>query len=202
MNEKETYVFRPTDKELKVEYPELAEIAEFIDLDDRELRFVWYFSNPTSPIAGKSMKPKLIESINLGFAGKIEEGERLKLVNGKIPDHLKAAIERMKLVSVSIRTQAKIYLNQAFENIQKLIHIDPEVLEGLDFSQKKHYIDLMLKVQDELPKLVDKLERGFSVIEIPKKKKEEEEKSETEEKKKGRGKRKSYADKAVEELDN
>jgi len=164
MNENEIYVFKPSEKELKEEYPELAKIAEFIDLTDKELRFVWYYSNPTSPIAGKSRKTRLIESVNMGFSGKIEDDLRLRLVNGKIPDHLQAAIERMELVSVSVRTQAKNYLNQAFDNIQKLIHIDPAVLEGMDYSQKKHYLELMLKIQDELPKLVDKIERGFSVI--------------------------------------
>lgn len=200
MNEKDIYVFKPTDKDLKVEYPELAKTPEFIDLTDKELRFVWYYSNPTSPIAGKQKKAKLIESINMAFNGQIDEDLKLKLVNGKIPDYLNAAIERMKLVSTSIRTQAKLYLNQAFDNIQKIIHIDPEILEGLDYSQKKHYLELMLKVQDELPKLVDKIERGFSVIEIPKKIKEEKEEAQPKEKK-DKGK-KSYADLAIEELDN
>lgn len=200
MNENEVYVFKPTEKELKGEYPELAKIPEFIDLTDKELRFVWYYSNPTSPIIEKSKKNRLIESINMAFNGKIEDDLKLKLVNGKIPDYLNAAIDRMKLVSASTRTQAKIYLNQAFDNIQKLIHIDPEILEGMDYSQKKHYLELMLKVQDELPKLVDKIERGFSVIEIPKKIKEDEEEADPEEKK-GKGK-KSYADQALEELDN
>ena len=200
MNEKEIYVFKPTERELKEEYPELAEIEEFIELTDKELRFVWYYSNPTSPIAGKRKKNRLIESINMAFNGKIDEDLKLKLVKGKIPPYLDMAVERMKLVSASIRTQANIYLNQAFENIQKLIHIDPDILENISPKEKKEYLDLMFKVQDELPRLVDKIERGFSVIEIPKKIKEEK-KAEPEEKKKDKGK-KSYADIAIEELGN
>ena len=42
MNYGEALMYEPSNRDMKIDYPELAEIEEFSILSARQLKFVWY----------------------------------------------------------------------------------------------------------------------------------------------------------------
>jgi len=47
--EENVTLFKPTKKGMKAEYPELRSDPAYADISNAELKFAWYYANPTSP---------------------------------------------------------------------------------------------------------------------------------------------------------
>jgi len=50
-----------TDKDVKLEYPDLAELEEFKDLNSKQIRLCWLIGNRTSPIYRLSNKKERVQ---------------------------------------------------------------------------------------------------------------------------------------------
>ena len=49
INYKLKAVFEPTDRDMKIEYPELADMPEFSNMPNADIKFCWYFGCKSSP---------------------------------------------------------------------------------------------------------------------------------------------------------
>jgi len=162
--EKDISLFKPINKDLRIEYPELMEIDEFRDLTPRELNFVWYFSNRTSPyFKEKNNKKKVELSLKKGYGEHITHELRIKYVAGKYPEKIRKAIDRMERFNPSVRMEAKQSIEKIFSNLQGLIDLSKTDLVELDLTEKKSYADLAIKVSENLPKIVSQLEQSFGI---------------------------------------
>lgn len=179
MDQEETEIklFQPseeTGKFLKQQYPELNEFEEFRVLRDYELKFVWYFANPTSPVSGTSDKiERAMYSVEYAFGEGISESERRKYLSCKFNDKLKGAIKVMSGFIPDYRLRAKISVEHVFKNIEAILHLDEDKRMMMDVGKMKQYSEMAMKIVSELPGMISIMERGFGIVEMPKKKKEE-----------------------------
>lgn len=164
MEYKEAILFEPSGRDMKLDYPDLAAIEEFEKLSTRELKFVWYVGNRTSPLAKMGKRDRLKKAASLAWGGyHAQRDEVTELASGKIPDKILKAIDRMSRFSPSVRLKAKFMQEYIFEQMQSIILLTPQEMNEMDADERKKYVDLSLKVSSEIPELVERMESGEAV---------------------------------------
>lgn len=170
MNREDVDLFRVTEKEMRVEYPELAKIEEFRGLKTKELKFVWYYANRTSPLylPTKGERGRILACIKYGFNVDVTReitDELSKYLSGNFPEKIKNAIERMERFNPSARLRAKMAVEKIFDNLEASLILDEETKEEMskDLEMKKKYIELSVKVAENISSVVEQMEQGFGV---------------------------------------
>ena len=164
MDYDEALMFEPSNRDMKLDYPELAEIEEFNILSARQLKFVWYVSNRTSPIAGLDQKKRLKAAASMAWGNyHSKKQEAIDYGNGIVPDEIKAAIKKMSSFIPSVRLKAKFMQEYIFDKMQKIIVVSDKEMDEMDADEKKKYADLALKVSSELNNVVDRMESGYGI---------------------------------------
>lgn len=160
--------------DLRVEYPELAETAEFKDLKVKEVRLCWLVGNRTSPIYRLSKRDRLFKALEIVYGKHYELNKEIQgILNGDIPENIKAGIKKMELYSPEYRLKAKLMSQYMFEVLNDMIMLDATTLATMDVDEKKKYTDLLVKVHSELPDMVKRLETSYGVKTIERKSKKQ-----------------------------
>jgi len=164
-----TRLFMPTAKSMKAQYTELRSIPEFEELTNTQLKYVWYYANPTSPLNDPSLGltdlEKIESAIHESYGINVAADIKKKFLDKKWDAKIAKAISRMKKFDVNVRTKAKGIADAIFQNMEKMIKAGEDILEGDDYGKKKSYIDLVMKIKDNLPDLVKIKEQGFGLSE-------------------------------------
>lgn len=156
-------------------YPELTRTTEFDNIPPKGLIFVWWYSNPTSPLvlytpddyerAEEALKKS-------GFnPGKVERERMLKL---QWDSAFAEAIKKMSSFDPDARFKAYMMIKSIFDHFQALIEKGPEAFQTTEgegdkivkYTDYKRYVDVAAKVADELPGLLTKLEEGFAIVTV------------------------------------
>jgi len=160
----EVTLFKPGNRNIKIEYPELSDIPEFEGLNTMELKFVWYFANRTSPhYNDTNITRKISKALKDSYGNSIDDDLRAKYLSESFPHKIKTAIKRMEEFNPSHRLKAKLSLERIFENLQKLVNIGEEDLIEMELNNKKDYVALAIKISESMPGIVRQLEEGFGV---------------------------------------
>tara|TARA_R110002020_G_scaffold58337_3_gene159820 strand:+ start:8598 stop:9161 length:564 start_codon:yes stop_codon:yes gene_type:complete len=150
--------------DVRIEYPELADIDEFKDLKVKELKLCWMLGNRTSPIYDMDKKSRLFRALELVYGKNYQYRKDLKsIIDGDIPHEMKVAIKKMESFNPELRLKAKLLSEYMFDTINQMVVLDPESLVHMDIDEKKKYTDLVVKVHEELPKMVKRLEGSYGV---------------------------------------
>ena len=167
MAKKDIQLFEPTDRDVRVEYPELAQIEEFKKLTASEMLFAWAYACRTSKLNRLPEKDRIIKCLEILRkelnAEKIQQYSILDF-----PDHLKAALERMSKFDPGIRVQAKAIVETIFDNIKKIVEV--KIDDITDMEEKKKYISLSIDVVKNMPEIVAQRENGYGIRTVEKKK--------------------------------
>lgn len=165
--EKEVIIrlFNPTEnKDLKIDYPELAEMDEFKGMAPKFVKFCWYVGNRTSPYFALPREEKISKVIKLLWGNRADKIPHVKpLIDGEISRDILRGIERMVRFNPENRLKAKILADYTFHQLQKLVVIDDDELKKMSFEDKNRYATLLTKVQRDLPDVLQNLETGFGV---------------------------------------
>lgn len=157
-------MFEPSVRDMKLDYPELAEVEEFKKLNARELKFCWYVGSRTSPLANMTKKKRLQVASATAWGGYHAKKQQVKeLAEGKLTDDIIKGIKKMSTYNPSVRLKAKFMQEYIFEKMQTIIMISPEEMAELDADEKKKYAELALKVSSELGNVVGRMESGYGV---------------------------------------
>jgi hypothetical protein len=157
-------LFEPSKRDMKLDYPELADVEEFEELNARELKFCWYVGNRTSPLAKLDKKIRVVQAAETAFEGYRRDKSMIDgLRKGIIPSKLKLAIAKMTTYVPTVRLRAKLNTEYIFEAMQDLVIIDKQTRKNMTGDEKKEYQALLSKVSADLPKLVDRIEGGFGI---------------------------------------
>jgi len=159
-------LFNPTkDKDLRIDYPELAAMDEFKGMEPRFVKFCWYVGNRTSPFFLMPREEKIVKAINLLWhSSMVEKLPSVKaLYNGDFSDEILAGIDRMARFIPENRLKAKILADYTFQQLQKLIVVSDVELKSMSFEDRNRYATLLTKVQRDLPGVINNLETGFGV---------------------------------------
>lgn len=160
------------------EYPDLAKVEEFKDLDPQKVRFCWLVGNRTSPIFEMDRNDRIRTALKLVWGENFDKLPTPKDIaeaksSDDLPDEILKAIYKMNTFSPSYRLKAKLMAEYIFEALNELIVINPRDKAAMDIDDKKKYADLAIKVSSELNGMVERIESGYGVKTIDKKTKKE-----------------------------
>jgi len=163
-----------SDKDLRVEYPELSGIEEFKDMSKKDVKFCWMVGNRTSPIyAMAPLSAKLKRALTLSYGPTWDrKPELLEIANGDIPAKLQLGIQRMTVFNPEYRLRARLLSQYMFDTLNEVVVMETPV-KDMDIEERKKYTDLLVKVHDALPKLVSTLETSFGAKVVSRKTKTE-----------------------------
>jgi len=150
------------DGDLRLEYPELADVDEFKGLKAKEVRLCWLLGNRTSPIYSLSKRERVVKALELTYGKDYAIRKDLGgIINGDLPDEIVAGIKKMESFNPEYRLRAKLMSQYMFEVLNEMIVLDSVTLAGMDIDEKKKYTDLVVKVYGELPQMVKTLESSY-----------------------------------------
>lgn len=160
------------------EYPDLAKIEEFKDLDPKIVRFCWLVGNRTSPIFNLERWERIKRALTIVWGKKYEIIPTIKdLVKARdeseIPEEIMRGIFKMNTFNPSYRLKAKLMAEYIFETLNELIVVSPSEIAGMDVDDKKKYADLAIKISSELGGMVERIESSYGVKVVDRKTKEE-----------------------------
>lgn len=161
-------IFEPTDKHQLDEYPELADYEEFKSLTREELRFVWFFSNQTSPFYELDPQQTKISKCYDSAWGRLgRETDKIKYLSGNFPSSIISGMNRMRMFNPNKRARALAMTEKVFDDYEKIIEtFKPKPGEDgkpVTLEKMKDYVDLTTKIVKELQNMVDQFEGKFGV---------------------------------------
>ena len=162
------------DGDLRIEYPELAEIEEFKDLKVKEVRLCWFLGNRTSPIYKLEKAKRLEKGLELVYGKNYSSRRDLEpILKGEMPEEIVRGIRKMELFNPEYRLRAKLMSQYMFDILNDMIIVDSDTLSTMDIDDKKKYTDLVVKIHSELPEMVKTLETSYGVRSVDRKTKKE-----------------------------
>lgn len=150
---------------LKTDYPELQDIDEFDQLDNKEMLLVWYFANVTSPLAKiKSVRNKAQAALDKVWPEQNPPKElKNELLTGMYGEKLRAAIERMGKFDPATRAKAKDMVERIFDNYSMITSVSRDEVAQMEDDEKKAYVDISSKIVKDLPDIVMQVENGYGI---------------------------------------
>jgi hypothetical protein len=174
-------------------YPELRNIPEFVNIRIDELKFVWWYANPTSPLVkglngngipkyGKDTNPanRANHAYVKVWGTSIEGRDEVRFNNFtslRFTEPVRLAIEVMSKLDYTARYRAKKIADDVFTKYESLSKLDPENFRDggengtIDYVK---YANVLKLVSSAMADLIRIKEHGFGVVEKGKKKPENE----------------------------
>lgn len=152
----------------KKTYSELGTIEEFRPLSGKELVFVWYFSNKTSPLIISNIPP--VDRVELALKRSwLLDGMQPKTLSLYkelvFPEHLQEAMKRMASFNPDIRDRAKLILVSMFDNLSKIGDLDNFKDKDGSYDMTA-YANAAKSVTATMPTLIKQMEDGFGVKDV------------------------------------
>lgn len=152
----------------KKTYPELGKIEEFRPLNGKEMQFIWFFANKTSPFITTNVPPEARVELALKRSGMLEDLPEKVLSNYQdliFPEHLNVAIKKMAEFNPEVRNSANAILIEMFKNMN-------EMKDLKNFKDKEGnydmtaYANAVKNTSITLSSLVRQIEEGFGVKDV------------------------------------
>jgi len=154
-------------QEYRTKYPELKTIQEFSPLSDRDLVFVWYYSNPTSDIYNKHLprNEKAYAAARETFKDVVDADRyAMGFVDGalKNQDDINIAIERMVRVRPDVRYEASEMVKDMFKDYKELLEKPlSDFCSSTGVIDHIAYLNVRKTIMKDLPDIIKKVEDGF-----------------------------------------
>ncbi len=168
-------LFEPSERSMILDYPELKNYPELIKLSHRDLKFVWYVSNRTSPIIKEPKLRRIKKACELAYDSKtLKHNKKVKDIyeECKFTSDIVDAIAIMSSFNPDFRMRAKLLNEYNFDMLQSLVYIGDEIRAAMDIEERKKFADLLIKTSQALHSIVTNMESGYGV-KIKKEKEEE-----------------------------
>ena len=174
-------LFYPADpqKTLKQQYREFAEVEEFKDLSKSEEIFVWLYGLKTSPCGDiKNKTERATQALEYmdnmaGIGFKPNDKNRKEWAVARFSEKIKIAIERMGKFNVEERKETDTALKNIQKNLIMIANLDVNTImmktddngvQYFDAAGVNQFVNLSVKVADELPRIVRINEEGMGIV--------------------------------------
>lgn len=170
-----------TDKDLKRQYPELGNQPEFLGITSAELKFVWGYSNRSSPfVLDENLDDvaRVKAVYEYAFSKLPDENRKKEYYSFNFPDKIKTAMDKMQTYHPTIRARSKNIIQKILENYEKMVDVDlddfvetmvdaetGQILKKINWTGRNNYVTSAAKISDTLPQLIKQVEEGFGIIE-------------------------------------
>lgn len=155
------FVFFPSKRDMRTEYPELVKYVEFKDLSNKELIFVWYFANQTSPYFGiEDHRHKVALCIKEAFGKTLEPHLIDNYMNANYPEKVRVAIQKMNRFNPSVRMKGKMMFEKIMSDWQVILSRN---VNKMTTKEKEAHVGLTQKISAGLPNIIEQIEDSFGV---------------------------------------
>lgn len=163
------------EKDLKRQYPELGKEPEFASLTVGEMLFVWWFSNPTSPLVADDNlddKMRAVKAYDQSFKNSKNHDRKEDYFSLNFPDKIRLAIDRMRRFNPTVRIRAKFMVETILKKYEELVDVNLEDFEEIDeesgtkktnWTGRNQYVNSTKNIAEALPALIRQVEEGFGV---------------------------------------
>jgi hypothetical protein len=157
-------------RDYKSKYPELAGCKEFESFTGKELGFIWWYANATSPITDLKDEERVKEAIKRsGYNPEPAEYERLVDLN--FSERFDIAADKMKSFIPGARFFGWRALKNIFKQYQDIASKQPadfikKVGSGENATEETDYAAYTRVTSDvikNMPLLIQRLEEGFGI---------------------------------------
>ena len=165
-SEGDLVLFEPSKRDMLIDYPELKDYDAFAKITKRDLLFVWYVSNRTSPIITTPKEKRVKLACEYAYPKKtLENNGRIKEMYEDLnfPQEILEAIDVMASFNPSFRMRARLLNEHNFEQLQSLVYLSREEKLVMDLEDKKKYSELLIKTSNALPSMIQSMEVGYGV---------------------------------------
>lgn len=163
--------------DLRKEYPELNRIDEFKTLKTWQMYFVWLYASPCSPYS-KTEIPEgvrrknateraLYDGVNNRLRLGVSDEEYANYKRGVFPEEVNSAIRRMEMFNPNARFKARLAAEKILDDF--MVFLDRSPHEIMDTEERKKYVEMCVKIHDELPTIIKNVEEGYGVRTVTKK---------------------------------
>lgn len=157
---KKAVLFLEEGKDLRITYPELADVSEFKKLSSNEMRFIFLYACDSSPYHKMQPKDRILKCLEV-LRKSLTSAQLLNYSKLEFPDNIKAALDRMFRFDLGVRMAAREIVDKFFAQIKSIADMD---LSGeADIEKRKKHIDLIAVSTRILPNIVAQLENGFGI---------------------------------------
>jgi hypothetical protein len=165
MVRKDYVVYAPrTVKELKRDYRELNDVAEFADLTSSELLFVWYFSCRCSPLVDLPEEKRVGIACEKSFKIKSQlEARLVEYGSLDFPGSIKTAMRKMDSFDPGGRITAMATDRHLLRQCEQVITMS---IEGItDMELIKNWLAAAEKARKMRDDILERIERGGRGVE-------------------------------------
>jgi|688.fasta_scaffold913264_2 hypothetical protein len=166
MLERRYLIFAPKNaKDLRVQYPELAEYAEFRPeaIKTHDLLFVWWFRCAASPYYDMEDSEKLESCVRLAYPTEQQRESKLKEFKAQFPDNIKSAFKRMESFNLAARVENYLYTQRVRDNCKAMLAVDINTMDIEEQESWSKRAPAIWRLLEETSKALEK--GGFGVVE-------------------------------------
>lgn len=159
-------VFEPGKKDMFSEYPELSRVEEFGRLSNKELMFVWWFANRTSPLKlyDENPKYKSLKAYEKSFGDNYDLERKKKYQELDFDSIIKTAIDKMKSFVPSVRMKNKLMIEEIHKNLCSMATLSAEQrVEEMASEEKKAYTVVVKDIMSVIDQVTEKMENAYGV---------------------------------------
>lgn len=176
--ETEIYLYGPKDnKDLRKLYPELHEVAEFSRLSEKELLFVWWYCNKTSPLVKDKLSDvaRALVAYDKAFGAKgLDKELETNYKSLNFPSKIKIANDKMRSFNPTVRARAKNIIDNILDNFESMMVVnmndfkttDKDGNTEINWTGRNNYVSSATAISKVLPQLIEQSEQGFGVSEV------------------------------------
>jgi len=166
MLERRYLIFAPKNgKDLRVQYPELVEYAEFRPeaIKTHDLLFVWWFRCSASPYYDMEDAEKLEPCVRVAYPTEQQRGSKLKEFKAQFPDNIKSAFKRMESFNLGARVENYLYTQRVRDNCKAMLAVDINTMDIEEQESWSKRAPAIWRLLEETSKTLEK--GGFGVVE-------------------------------------
>jgi len=162
-------------------YPELKTIPEFVNISISELKFVWWYANPTSPLVKTHYWNPALRA-NKAYCNvwdyHTKSRDEIRYSNFcslRFSEPVRLAIEVMSKMDYNTRYRARQIVDSTFKKYEELSNLTASnFADASGIPDYVKYANVLKMVITAMPDLIKIKEQGFGIVEKSKKKSESE----------------------------
>jgi hypothetical protein len=166
MLERRYLIFAPKNgKDLRVQYPELVEYAEFRPeaIKTHDLLFVWWFRCSASPYYDMEDAEKLEPCVRVAYPTEQQRESKFKEFKAQFPDNIKSAFKRMESFNLGARVENYLYTQRVRDNCKAMLAVDINTMDIEEQESWSKRAPAIWRLLEETSKTLEK--GGFGVVE-------------------------------------
>lgn len=158
-------IFAPmSERDLRVQWPELSDYEEFRSLKVHDMLFVWWYRCASSPYYNEEDSSKLEKCIDRAYPTEQQRASKLLEFREKLPDNVKVACKRMESFNRTARVENYIQTKMVRDNCKAMLAADVDKMTPEDKEAWAKRAPGLWKLMDETTKTLERGAYGVAAI--------------------------------------